>query len=544
MKKILYTILALGALLTSCRTLDIPNPNKITDEQIIGILEGDDENAKAPILAAIATGLQNYFNMVHDGSSWTSFSAYPQNSHVDQDFLMTLRGNDVVLGSEDIPLSDAHAFAYALETDSFRADKSRAFWCLSADMLTAANKTLLYVTEAGADASPETVGMYRGRALCVRAYAYMLLMERFQDAYLNGGKDGKGMPIYTLYAVNDPAPISSATETYEYIMEWLDEAVERLQVIGYTDDVNDIDLGVAQFLRARTALWIGDYDKAIASAKDLTDHFKTFIKEENYGAKDATHKAVCEETAEVYSKDNAFLCLAVNPEAIIGFPSGTGSNTYMPYFANVYGGSSLAGGNVPAAPRIDDRLYAKIDSRDVRHDNFTTTAQQYTYITDTDGKLIYTSTIPAYAGLKFAASVALSTTERDNKLTCDNYTFRSSEAYLMLAEAYAMKNQDAQAKETLNKLLAARTKAGEPTMTCDNYSGHEGLSTLQMVQLQSRIELWLENGREFYNNKRWNIAVNREGSKVHYSNTKSIPVSKMKLSIPTEEQTTNTNWAK
>ena len=67
-----------------------------------------------------------------------------------------------------------------------------------------------------------------------------------------------------------------------------------------------------------------------------------------------------------------------------------------------------------------------------------------------------------------------------------------------------------------------------------------GMSALQMVQLQSRIELWGENGREFYNNKRWNIPVDRSSSPNHV-NTGSIAVQNMTLQIPQKEMDTNPN---
>lgn len=59
----------------------------------------------------------------------------------------------------------------------------------------------------------------RAAALCVRAYSYMLLMERYQKAYLHGGKGGEGMPIYKVYGLNDPVAPSSAEETFKFIME-------------------------------------------------------------------------------------------------------------------------------------------------------------------------------------------------------------------------------------------------------------------------------------------------------------------------------------
>jgi len=104
----------------------------------------------------------------------------------------------------------------------------------------------------------------------------------------------------------------------------------------------------------------------------------------------------------------------------------------------------------------------------------------------------------------------------------------------MKAEAQAQSGDDQGAEETLNVLLAARTKSGSTTLTCDNYPAMAGLSALEKVQLQSRIELWGEGGREFYNNKRWNIEVNRASSATHVDKS-TYPVSKMTLQIPLDE---------
>ena len=55
----------------------------------------------------------------------------------------------------------------------------------------------------------------------------------------------------------------------------------------------------------------------------------------------------------------------------------------------------------------------------------------------------------------------------------------------MKAEIQARTGDEGGAKNTLNTLLSARTKAGATPLTCDNYQGMSGLSALQMVQLQS-----------------------------------------------------------
>jgi len=105
---------------------------------------------------------------------------------------------------------------------------------------------------------------------------------------------------------------------------------------------------------------------------------------------------------------------------------------------------------------------------------------------------------------------------------------------LMKAEAQAQLANEAGAKATLNALLAARTKAGSPALTCDTYPAMAGLTALQMVYLQTRIEMWGEGGREFYNNKRWNIPVDRNTSANHLAKV-AYPVTNMTLQIPEEE---------
>ena len=111
---------------------------------------------------------------------------------------------------------------------------------------------------------------------------------------------------------------------------------------------------------------------------------------------------------------------------------------------------------------------------------------------------------------------------------------RSSEVLLMKAEAQAQSGDATGAKATLNILLAARTKTGATPLTCDTYPSMANMTALQMVQLQTRIEMWGENGLEFFNNKRWNISVDRTNSSNHIDKT-SYSVAKMTLQIPEEE---------
>lgn len=548
MKKYIYyfAFLLCTYFLSSCESLEVTPPNDITDEQIKEILNGNDNTKIQLVLKAIGASLQNDFNIY--GKTYTAYSSYPQNSQYNQDFMRNLMGNDVICGSAST--SKAFSATYSIASPFYLAEYDWPFWALAVDCITDANKALNYLTEEMAEKNI-MVKSYRGRALSLRAYGYMLLMERFQKAYTNGGKNGKGMPIYTAYKINDNAKISSAQETYEFILKDLKDAVVCLkETDGYTTAVNDIDLGVAQYLLARAAIWYGDWQTCITACQDIVNHYTNFIQEANYGGKASDAMAIAAGTKEIMAKDNAFFSLAVNPEVIMGFSTGEAANTTLFYgFTNIFAGKIVdANGNECGTagygqewPCIDSRLYARMDGRDFRKDNFTTEEMTYNYKIDKEGNIEKRS-IGKYANLKFAATICLNSTVRDVNGYCDNVVIRSSEVYLMLAEAYAQNGKEVQAKEILNKLLAARTKKGAQALTCDNYSGMQKMSTLEMVQFQERIEMWCEKGLEFYNNKRWNIPVNRNGSENHYHNV-TLPVDNMTLQIPTIETNANTHWA-
>ena len=192
-----------------------------------------------------------------------------------------------------------------------------------------------------------------------------------------------------------------------------------------------------------------------------------------------------------------------------------------------------------STPRIDDRLYNKISDKDVRKDAFVNFEVGDFYFASPKA----TAKIPSFGSLKFSSTDALNdkgtagagTPASPNK--CDYTKFRLSEVYLMLAEALSYSNEG-EAKTVLNTLLAARAKEGQ-TLTVDDYAAAAGgTSALDAVKLQWRIEMWGEGGREYYNNKRWGVDVNRTGSTVH-PKILTWPASKMTLAMPEREMQDN-----
>jgi len=357
-------------------------------------------------------------------------------------------------------------------------------------------------------------------------------MENYQDAYLQGGKDKPGMMLYDIYSpTQDYKARSTSTETFDFIKKDLNDAVKLFTQanIGFTTTVlTDIDLGVANFLLARVSLLTGDWTTAVSACDAILAKYPALMGESVYGG---TKNVGTATAPEIRPETNGFLYNNVNPEVILGWPVGQALTAHNGW-TNPFGEGS--GGLGEGFARIDNRLYEKIDENDYRKNCFMSTAfGDYAYPTSGAIRLI-----PAYTNLKFAATHGIGTNDKKNVGTVTCYYMRASEVLLMKAEGQAQGGGEANAKTTLNILLSARTKSGKTALTCDTYTAMRGMTALQMVQLQTRIELWGEGGREFYNNKRWGIAVDRSSSSNHVDKG-TYAVSKMTLQIPEEEMLYN-----
>ena len=102
---------------------------------------------------------------------------------------------------------------------------------------------------------------------------------------------------------------------------------------------------------------------------------------------------------------------------------------------------------------------------------------------------------------------------------------RYSEAVLLKAEAQARRGEDGAAQATLSKLTTAR---GASAVT------ESGDALMARIQLETRIEMWGEQGIEWLRNKRWGIAVDRASSNVHWSKG-NYPVANMVCQLPLNE---------
>ena len=554
MKRIYKNIVAAALLVagvSACSSrLDVNNPNYFTKDDIKDILQGGDEEKKDKVVAGLVSVLPGYINIYNAALNGGYSNGYAYESNFELRRFM--QSGDVVEGSS------ANKGTY---NQWYQNSPSVTYWQTNDDIqnygyylgpvykITNAIKAMQYLTDDNVKEDKKMKG-YQAQALTMKAIGYTLLMERYTDLQDVTSETKQGWPIYNDYAYNPATEPKSVAETWATIKEYFDKAVKSFHessigtkgyLSGHTSDVvYSINCAVAQYYRCRAAMDRKDWATVIDGATELLSYYPNFIKASDYGMDQSKLASVAARNddgwcgKEYNAEENAFYNWEKNPEGIFGSARGS-SNMFW-----TNGGFNALKRGPSGYYQVDSDIYNALSDNDCRKacilaDDF----ENYPiYSFENNDSTWFSYTMPKYTSLKWAASSSIGHNGEmhDNKYTVsDNIYLRTSAVWLMLAEAYAQSGQDAMAKQTLNKLLEARTIEGRPTMTCDNTMA--GMSTMDMVKLQWRIEMWGEGDWAFYNQKRWGTQHKRGAN--HWSKTQ---ISHFTWEIPQKERIGNPYW--
>lgn len=553
------SILAVGlvslAAVSCASKLDVPNPNKITDEQMREFMQSD-EKTQEQVLTGLVGGLNGNMR-VSNAAINGGYSNSGQNEFY-KDFFMVMESGDIVEGTKANPGTFTTWYqnkADNLYWTTIQDVNNYGYYLAAVYKISNAQKALDFLTKESCEAGSAKMKIARAQALTSKAYGYARLMERYTDLKDPASTTAQGMPIYDKYAYNTPVAPSSVADTWKYIADMLDEAValfHQTENKGYTTGITetsttyDLDCGVAQYIRAQVALDRKDYATVVDAYNDVIAKYPSLIKAEDYGML-ASKVADVNATQDrgngkrnycggaFNAENNAFYNITKNPEAIFSTIGGSNQCWTVRGLNNLKNSES-------GYMQVDADIVNALSDADVRKAVITkeATPDFWTYSVASGDTTWYSYTMPAYTSMKFAATEGRDRgnyAEHTNNVTkSDEAVFRTSALLLMAAEAYTMNNQESQAEALLNKLLEARTLPGQAAMTV---AGTKKGSMLDFVKLQWRIEMWGEGDYAFFNQKRWGSQFSRGAN--HWS-TKGVEAQGWIWEIPQKERQGNPNW--
>ncbi|MDR1198529.1 MAG: RagB/SusD family nutrient uptake outer membrane protein [Prevotellaceae bacterium] len=350
-----------------------------------------------------------------------------------------------------------------------------------------ANTVILNIDKAS---GPDSEKKYiRAQALSYRSYAFMMLAQlyclRWSDSD-NGASPGL---ILRTDASDGDMKRSTLAETYKKIYDDLDEAIALFTESGIhrgntLNYVIDIEAACAAY--ARAALNRQDYPKAEEMAVKARSGY-SLMSVTDYRA------GFCNPNSEwIWSV----------------WGSANESLYYLSYFADIAYNSSASA--VRAYPKcISKELFEKIPDTDIRKSLFVNPA---------DYTPAYNANTGQYADAAVVAAIRAKGTDptasvyayMQFKIKCNDQPgvghlniFRSSEMYLIEAEAKYFQNNAIGAQNALTELN--KTSGRDSSYTCTK----TGTDLLDEIKTYRGLELWGE-GFDWFDMKRWGDSMSRK----------------------------------
>lgn len=294
-----------------------------------------------------------------------------------------------------------------------------------------------------------------GNAYAFRAYAYAYCAMIFARSYI-GHEDRLCIPIYTepTLAGTTGKPRSTNKEVFDQAMSDINEAISRIGT-KTQQHVSHFDQYVANGLKARIALYMGDYQTA-HDAAEIAVQGGDITFDPDFAYNDATNEGVLWGAEIIESQGTT------NPQFL----------AHMDYRFGGYGDKSRK--------LCSEWLYARIDDSDLRKkwwnreelNDGTIGLQQY--------KFLFADPTHPQTG-------------------ADHIFMRAAEMQLIIAETACRLGNESEAQTALNELMSTRQSGYDCSKKTGTQLGElttdETGSLLEEILLQRRIELWGEFGR-------------------------------------------------
>lgn len=361
---------------------------------------------------------------------------------------------------------------YAWQPDIFIQEGSlmyRTPWEWFYSYILGANAALDYID--GVSGTDDERNIVKAQALALRGFYYFQLVNMWGAPY-NHDKKALGVPLKVTSALEaKELPRNTVEEVYAQILADLDEAEKTYEKLPreqqYRKDYRT-SLPMVQLLKSRVYLYMEDWKNAAIYAQKVIDDWDFMLTDLNSLPQKTTTQPYynfisqdCSEVIWVFGKIANFVNL-VKQQMMFPDPYKPGQSLETNFF------------------NASSELLEAFKTGDLRKENYIVRSPY------TDSK--NNQHLGGYAPYgKFAVNYAHEPISNTNFA----HAFRLAEAYLNLAEAAALDEDEKTAKWALEALLEKRFVPGTVSVT------ETGSALVDRVRLERRLELCFEGHRWF-----------------------------------------------
>lgn len=458
MKKLLYLLALVGASLqfSACNDeLDTEPTNQISGSLLFKDVDG-------AMVAMNGLYRSLYTSGWTSGNTHQNFGIASTNLYGDlmaEDFLQHEQGNGWFYFD----------YRYAVRS-RFNSTSWRPYATWNFYYTLVSNANYVIAAESNLTGDPVKVDNVIGQALTMRAYAYFMLIQSYQQTYV-GHENAPGVPLYTepTTASSQGKPRGTVQQVYDQINSDLTLAIEKLDASkGTRIHVSHVDYYIANAIKARVALVQNNWATALSASTEAMKMSRVGVANSSEllnGFNDVTMSSVMW-GAEIVSDQSTIFASFFS---------------HMDSQAPMYGEASRK--------CISSWLYSQIPATDVRKGWWA-------------GKL----TSEESSGPNVSYNQFKFSFKNQADYTGDYIFMRYEEMLLIAAEAKCRLDDFDGARVDLTALNAKRNPSYEARLETVSDSkdytlinGSYGTITTLMdeIQVQRRIELWGEVGRIF-----------------------------------------------